>query len=119
MIINIIGEKRIDLAYLIQGKEGAFISMFSENVQYLIKGHVKVLLIMNKERQLLKGMFMCRELNMTIEIKVIITPLFAKGNITKTDKLADVTEMVLSLDELDNTENLEDGRLSSTLLFIR
>ena len=32
------------------------------------------------------------------------------------DKLAFVTEMVLSLDKLNNTDNLEDGRLSNTLL---
>ena len=47
---------------------------------------------------------------------MIITPLVAKANITKAGNLACVTEMALSLDELDNTDNLEDGRLSNTLL---
>ena len=35
--------------------------------------------------------------------------------IIKTDKLAKVTNMIFKLDELDNTNNLEDGKPSSTL----
>ena len=34
---------------------------------------------------------------------------------TKKNKLGDVTEMVISLNELDNSDNLEDGKPSSTL----
>ena len=90
--------------------------MFSDNVQYQIREPVKVLLIMNEERQLPKGTFRGRELNVSIERKVIIIPLVAKGNITKKDNLACIKEMVLSLNELNNTDNLEDGRLSNTLL---
>ena len=52
------------------------------------------------------GTFTCRELNVFIGIKVITTPLDTNGNIAKTDKLAGITEMALSLDELDNTDNL-------------
>ena len=37
MIGNIIGEKRIDLAYPIQGKKVAVVRVFSENIQYDIK----------------------------------------------------------------------------------
>ena len=43
------------------------------------------------------------------------TPLNANDNIIKMDKLACVTEMVLSLDKLYSTDNLEDGRLSNIL----
>ena len=43
-------------------------------------------------------------------------PLDANDNIVKMDKLACITELVLSLDELNNTDNLEDGRLSNILL---
>ena len=32
------------------------------------------------------------------------------------DKLTGITEVVLSLDELDNTDNMEDERLSNILL---
>ena len=47
---------------------------------------------------------------------MITTLLDADDNIIKTDKLAGVTEVVLSLDELDNTDKLEDGKLSNVLL---
>ena len=43
-------------------------------------------------------------------------PHWMTDNIVKTDKLAFITEMVLSLDELDNTDNLEGGRLINVLL---
>ena len=52
----------------------------------------------------------------TVGRKVITTPLDANDNILKMNKLACVTEMVLSLNELNNTDNLEDGRLSNILL---
>ena len=35
--------------------------------------------------------------------------------VIKTNKLRGITEMVLNLDELDNTVNLEDGRPSNVL----
>ena len=58
-ITDIVGEKRIDLIYLIQNldssKEVAIISMFSDNIQYQIREPLKVLMIMNKENQLQKG----------------------------------------------------------------
>ena len=41
-INNITGEKRIDLANPIQGTKVAFVSMFSDNIQYRIKEPVKV-----------------------------------------------------------------------------
>ena len=43
-ITDIMWEKRIDLACLIQGKEVAVISMFSNNVQYRMKESLKVML---------------------------------------------------------------------------
>ena len=38
------------------------------------------------------------------------------ANVLKTNNLAGITEMVISLDELDNTDNLENKRLSNVLL---
>ena len=117
---EVVGEKRIDLAYLIWNVESskavAIVSMFSDNIQYQIGEPLKVLLIMNEKEQLLEGVFMNRELNVFLGRKLITTPLDTNNNIIKTSKLACVIEMVLSLDELDNTENLEDGRLSNILL---
>ena len=66
-ITNIVGEKRIDFAYLIWGKAVAVVSMFSNNFQYEIREPLKVLLITNKERQLSEEMFTGRELNLSAE----------------------------------------------------
>ena len=74
------------------------------------------MLIMNKEKQLLEWVFMDRELNMSVGRKLITTPLDVNDNIIKTDKLAHVMEVALSLDKVDNTDNLEDGRLNNVLL---
>ena len=58
-IIDIVGEERIDLTYSIRNldssKEVTVVSMFSDNVQYQIKEPLKVLLIMNEEKQLPEG----------------------------------------------------------------
>ena len=97
---DVVWEKRIDLAYLIwnldSSKEVAAISMFSDNIQYWIRKPLKVPLITKEEKQLLEGMFMDRELNTSIGRKLITLPLDTNNKITKTDKLACVTEMVLS-----------------------
>ena len=83
MINNIIGEKRINLAYLIWGEEVAVISMFSDNVQYWIREAVKVLLIMKGEKELPEGTFTGREQSTSLGGKLTTTPLVAKGNIDK------------------------------------
>ena len=59
---------------------------------------------------------MARELNASIGRKLIITTLDLNDKIVKTDQLACVMKVVLSLDELDSTDNPKDRRLSNTLL---
>ena len=71
---------------------------------------------MNEEKQVLEGVFTDREPNTSTGRKLITTPLDANDNINKIDKLACITEIVLSLNKHDNADNLEDGRLSSILL---
>ena len=95
---DVIGEKRIDLAYPIQGKEVAVVIMQSENVQYLLKEPVKLLL-----KTELSG----------LELK---SRMDSRDYVLKENKLKNVTKMVISLDKLDNPDNLEDGRPSNTLL---
>ena len=60
-------------------------------------------------------MFTEKELNASVGRKVI-TLLNVYDAIVKTDKLVGVTEIDVSLDKLDNTDNLENGRLSNVLL---
>ena len=66
-INDIIGEKRIGLSYPIKGRDGsvevAVVSMFSDNVQYWLKGHLKVQLKSGKEIMLNKGVYTDKELN--------------------------------------------------------
>ena len=90
--------------------------MFSNNIQYQLREPLKVLLIMNEEKELPEGMFMDRELNASIGRKLITTLLDANDKIMKKDKLVCVMEMVLSLDELDNIDNLEARKRSNILL---
>ena len=73
-------------------------------------------MMINKENLLPKGKFMGLELSAFVGSKVITTSLDTNKNLVKTDKLARVTEVVLRLDELDNTDTLEDGNLSNVLL---
>ena len=116
-------KKRINLAYLVQNLDSsrvvAIVSMFSDNVQYRIKEPLNVLQITNEEKQLTKGTFRGRGLKVLIRRKVITTPLDNNENIVKMNKfflLAGSTEMVPTLDELNNTDNLEDGKLSNVIL---
>ena len=51
-----------------------------------------------------------------VEGKIEITQFDKNPRINRTNKLEGITEIVLSLDELDNTDNLENGKSSSTLL---
>ena len=69
---------------------------------------------MNEEVWLPEGVFMDRELNLYIR-RNVITLLDIHDNIIKMNKLAGVTEMVISLNELNNSDNLEDEKPSNTL----
>ena len=57
---------------------------------------------------------MDEELNAMIGLGYNSTML-RSNYVTKKNKLGDVTEIVISLNELDNSDNLKDGRPSSTL----
>ena len=47
---------------------------------------------------------------------VDLTDLVNDARVIKTNKLQGITEMIISTNELDNTNNLEDGRPSNALL---
>ena len=47
---------------------------------------------------------------------VEFTQFLVDDQIIKKNKLKGITEMILNLDELDNSDNLEDGRNSNSLL---
>ena len=119
MINDIKGEKTIDLSYPIRNfgssKEIEVISMLSENTQYEMTKPLKLKLVDGSEKEALSKTYMSRELNAFVEGKHIISDLNNDPQIIKTNKLAKVTNMSLKLDELDNTNNNEDGHPSNTL----
>ena len=115
-INDIIGKKRIDLSYPIHsGKEIAVVSMFSNNVQYWLKGHLKVQLKSGEEIMLNKAVYTDKELNALIGLELKSQMMDSHNDVLRTNKLEKVMKMVISLEELNNSNNLEDGRPSNTL----
>ena len=119
-INDIIGNKRIDLSYPIhptagQGKEIAVVSIFSNNVQYWLWGHLKVQLKTRKEIMLTKAVYTDKELNALIGLELKLQMMDSRNDVLRTNKLEKITKMVISLNELNNSSNLEDGRPSNTL----
>ena len=126
-INDIKGEKTIDLSYSIRnfgsGKERlgkcmaeiAVISMLSENTQYEMTKPLKLKLVDGSEKEVLSKTYTSRELNAFVEGEHLISDLNNDPQIIKTNKLAKVTNMVFKLDELNNSNNLEDGHPSNTL----
>ena len=122
-INDIMGEKTIDLSYPIhsttgQGearKEIAVISMHSSNSQILLCRSIEVLLKTGKKIVLNKGVYMDKELNTLIGMELKSQILDSHNDILQTNKLEGITKMIISLNELDNSDNLEDGRPSNVL----
>ena len=70
---------------------------------------LKLKLVDGSEKEVLSKTYMSRELNAFVEGKHIISDLDNDPQIIKTNKLAKVTNMSFKFDELDNSNNLEDG----------
>ena len=120
-INNIKGEKRIDLSYSIQNfdsdKEIAVIRMLSDNVKYEILKFRSVMdPISDTKKMIPKGAYAGRELISMLEGMVEFNQFEIDDQVTKTNKLKGITEITLNLDELNNSDNLKDGRHSNSLL---
>ena len=89
--------------------------MLSENTQYEMTKPLKLKLADGSEKEVLSKTYTSRELKTFAEGKHIVSDLNGDPQIIKTNKLVKVTNMSLKLDELDNTNNLEDGHPSNTL----
>ena len=115
------GEKRIDLSYSIQnfesGKEIAVIRMLSDNVQYqILKLRAVMDPISDTKKMIPSRTYAGRELLSMLEGMVELNKFRVDDQVTKTNKLKGITAMILNLDELDNSDNLKDGRPSNELL---
>ena len=118
MINDIKGEKKIDPSYSIHsGKEVAVIRMLSDNVQYQILKLRSVMdPISNTKKMIPSGTYAGRELLSIVEGMVELNQLVVDDQVIKKNKLKGITEITLNLDELDNSDNLKDGRPSNELL---
>ena len=120
-INNIKGEKRIDLSYSIQNfdssKEIAVIRMLSDNVKYKILKLRSVIYPISDTKKLIpNGTYASRELLSMLEGIIELNQFEADDQVTKTNKLKGITEITVNLDELNNSDNLKDGRPSNELL---
>ena len=120
-INNIKGEKRIDLSYSIQNfdldKKIAVIRMLSDNVKYKILKLRSVMdPISDRKKMIPKGAYAGRELISMLEGIIELNQFEVDDQVTKTNKLKSITEITLNLNELNNSDNLKDGRPSNELL---
>ena len=89
--------------------------MFSNNVQYFLQGSIEVLLKTGKKIVLNKGVYTDKELNSLIGMELRMQMIASREDVLRTNKLDNVKKMTISLNELGNSDNLEDGRPSNTL----
>ena len=120
-INNIKDEKRIDLPYSIQSfdsdKEIAVIRMLSDNVKYeILKLRSVMDPISDARKTIPRGTYAGRQLLSIVKGIVELNQFDIDDQVTKTNKLKGITEMIINLDELNNSVNLKDGRPSNELL---
>ena len=115
-IDDIKGEKTIDLSYPIHSKkEIPVVSMHIINSQILLHRSIEVLSITGKKIVLNKGVYTDNELNSLIGMELKLQMLDSGNDIKRTNKLVNGTKITISLNGLNNSDNLEDGKPSNTL----
>ena len=117
-INDVIGEKTIDLYYPIHsGKKVAVIRMLSNNVKYQILTLPSVMdPISDTKKMIPSRTYAGRELLSKLEGMVELNEFLVDDQVIKKNKLKGITAMILNLDELNNSDNLKDGRPSNKLL---
>ena len=118
---NIKGEKRIDLSYSIQNfdsdKEITVIRMLSDNVKYeILKLRAVMDPISDAKKTIPSGTYASRQLLSIVEGITELNQFEIDDQVAKTNKLKGITEMIINLDEVNNSINLKDGRPSNELL---
>ena len=117
-INDIKGEKRIDLSYSIDSdKEITVIIMLSNNIQYNILKLCSVMdPISDRKKMIPSGTYAGRESLSMLEGIIELNQFEVDDQVTKMNKLKGITEITLNLDQLNNSDNLKDGRPSNKLL---
>ena len=112
-INDIKDEKTIGLSYPIHSKkEIAVVSMHIINSKILLHRSIEVLSITGKKIVLDKGVYTDNELNSMIGMELKSQMLDSRNDIQRTNKLVNGTKIT---NELNNSDNLEDGKPSNTL----
>ena len=91
--------------------------MLSDNVKYkILKLRAVMDPISDSKKMIPKGAYGGRELISMLEGIIELNQFEVDDQVTKTDKLKGITEITLNLNELNNSDNLKDGRPSNDLL---
>ena len=72
--------------------------------------------ISNMKKMIPSGTYAGRELISMLKGIIELNQFEVDDQVTKTNKLKGITEITLNLDELNNSNNLKDGRASNELL---
>ena len=81
--------------------------LFHRSIEFLLKTGKKI--VSNK------GVYTDKELNSLIGMELKSQMLDSHNDIQRTNKLVNGTKITVSLNELNNSDNLEDGKPSNTL----
>ena len=91
--------------------------MLSDNVQYhLLKLCLVMDPILDTKKTIPSGTYAGRQLLSIVEGMVELNQFEVDDQVTKMNKLKGITEITLNLNELNNSDNLKDGRPSHKLL---
>ena len=88
--------------------------MLSDNIQYKVLKHCSVM-DSDSNKLIPSGTYASRELLSILEGMVELNKFEVDDQVTKTNKLKGIMEMIINLDELNNSINLKDGGPSNTL----
>ena len=90
--------------------------MFINNVQYeILKLRAVMDPISNTKKVIPSRAYAGRELLCMLEGMVELNKFLADDQVTKVNKLKGIKEVIINLDEVDNTNNLEDKKPSKIL----
>ena len=114
-------KRELTLSYSIQNfdsdKEITVIRMLSDNVKYeILKLRSVMDPISDTKKMIPKGAYAGRELISMLDGIVELNQFEVDDQLTKMNKLKGITEITINLSELNNSDNLKDGRPSNKLL---
>ena len=90
--------------------------MLSDNIQYdILKLRAVMDPISNTKKMIPSGTYVGRELLSIVEGMVDLNQFEVDDQVIKRNKLKGITEIIINLDELNNSNNLQDGHPSNAL----